>query len=129
MFVMISVILIVIMLKVPWYPDTNLTVFSYSDPTLLLVYFIFYMVASICFCFMISVLFSKGNLLHIVVCMLWLVYFYQRQNPWGKYLSACYMYIILTFRHYYLHKLALTGRQEPASLRHFDFLPIFLLCI
>jgi ATP-binding cassette subfamily A (ABC1) protein 3 len=65
MFVMISVVIIVVLMKVPWYPGTNLTVFSYSDPSLLLVYFIVYMIASICFCFMISVLFSKGNLLHI----------------------------------------------------------------
>jgi ATP-binding cassette subfamily A (ABC1) protein 3 len=67
MFVMISVILIVLLMKVPWYPGTDLTVFSYSDPTLLLVYFILYMTASICFCFLISVLFSKGNSLHVII--------------------------------------------------------------
>lgn len=70
MFVMISVILIVLLLKVPWYPGTDLTVFSYSDPTLLLVYFILYMTASICFCFLISVLFSKGNSLHVVIVII-----------------------------------------------------------
>jgi hypothetical protein len=73
MFVMISVILIVFLLKVPWYPGTDLTVFSHSDASLLLVYFIAYMTASICFFFLISVLFSKGTLLHNVVIFL-LVY-------------------------------------------------------
>ncbi|XP_023714575.1 ATP-binding cassette sub-family A member 3 isoform X4 [Cryptotermes secundus] len=71
MFVMISVILIVIMMKVPWYPGSDLTVFSYSDPILLLIYFIFYMIASICFCFMISVLFSKANTASLMAAILW----------------------------------------------------------
>jgi ATP-binding cassette subfamily A (ABC1) protein 3 len=70
MFVMISVILIVVLMKVPWYPGTDLTVFSYTDPSLLLVYFIVYMIASICFFFMISVLFLKGNLVHNIVFFL-----------------------------------------------------------
>ncbi|XP_069685343.1 phospholipid-transporting ATPase ABCA3-like isoform X4 [Periplaneta americana] len=71
LFLMISVILIVILLKVPWYPDTNLSVFSYSDPTLLLVYFIIYMAASICFCFMVSVMFSRANTASLIAGMLW----------------------------------------------------------
>jgi ATP-binding cassette subfamily A (ABC1) protein 3 len=64
MFMMISVILIVICLTVPWYPGTDVTVFTFSDPSLLLVYFIVYVIASICYIFLISVLFSKGTLLH-----------------------------------------------------------------
>jgi len=68
---MISVILIVILTKVQWYPDTDLAVFSLSDPSLLLVFFIFYVIASICFIFLISVLFSTGTLLHnVFFCLL-----------------------------------------------------------
>jgi ATP-binding cassette subfamily A (ABC1) protein 3 len=71
MFMMISVILIVILTKVPWYPDTDLAVFSLSDTSLLLVFFIFYVIASICYIFLISVLFSTGTLLHnVVFCLL-----------------------------------------------------------
>ncbi|GFG32765.1 hypothetical protein Cfor_06296 [Coptotermes formosanus] len=71
MFVMISVILIVVLMKVPWYPGTDLTVFSYTDPSLLLVYFIVYMIASICFFFMISVLFLKANTASLMAAVLW----------------------------------------------------------
>ncbi|PSN43689.1 hypothetical protein C0J52_19461 [Blattella germanica] len=60
-FLMITVILIVILLKIPWYPDTDLAVFSNSDPSLLLVFYLCYMVASICFCFMVSSFFNKGE--------------------------------------------------------------------
>ena len=71
MFMMISVILIVILTMVPWYPGTYLAVFSFSDPSILLVFFIVYIIASICFFFLISVLFSKGTSLHnVVFCLL-----------------------------------------------------------
>jgi hypothetical protein len=60
MFMMISVILIVILTTVQWYPDNDVAVFTFSDPSLLLVFFIVYVIASICFFFLISVLFSKG---------------------------------------------------------------------
>ena len=67
MFMMISVILIVVCLTVPWYPGTDVTVFTFSDPSILLVYFIVYVIASICYIFLLSVLFSKGTLLHYFV--------------------------------------------------------------
>ena len=70
-FMMISVILIVICVTVPWYPGTDVTVFTFSDPSLLLVYLIVFVAASICYMFLISVLFSKGTLLHnVVFCLL-----------------------------------------------------------
>lgn len=101
MFVMISVILIVFLMKVPWYPGTNLTVFSYSDPVLLLVYFIVYMVASICFCFMISVLFSKGNLLYVHIPIIVVVHS-------GMWLLSSLLLLLLYF-------LSLMSPPPPSS--------------
>lgn len=73
MFMMISVILIVILTKVPWYPDNDIAVFTFSDPSILLVFFIVYITASICFFFLISVLFSKASTASLMAAVLWFV--------------------------------------------------------
>ena len=59
-FLLISIILMVIMLKVSWYSDTDVSVFTHTNGLVLFVFLIFYMFATITFCFAVSVFFSKG---------------------------------------------------------------------
>lgn len=60
-FLLISVILMVVLLKVKWYSNTNYTVFTHSNPLVLLMFLILYICATITFCFALSVFFSKGK--------------------------------------------------------------------
>lgn len=59
-FLLISCILIVALLKIRWYPNTDFTVFTYADGTVMVFFLFFYICATITFCFAISVFFSKG---------------------------------------------------------------------
>lgn len=60
-YLMISIILIIILLKVRWYKNTEYTVFTYASPAVLFIFLMFYICATITFCFAISVFFSKGK--------------------------------------------------------------------
>lgn len=57
---LISNILIVIFMKVNWYPNSDYTIFTFSDPSVVLVFLLLYSCATVTFCFAISVFFSKG---------------------------------------------------------------------
>ncbi|KAJ9596524.1 hypothetical protein L9F63_012466, partial [Diploptera punctata] len=71
LFLMITVVLIVILLKVPWYQGSDLSVFTSSDASLLLAFYACFMIAVICFCFMVSVFFTKANLASLLAGLLW----------------------------------------------------------
>lgn len=68
-FLFISIILMVVLLKVSWYTNTDYTVFTHANAFVLLIFLFFYGCAIITFCFAISVFFSKG-LLKWVLCRL-----------------------------------------------------------
>lgn len=70
-FLLISIVLIILLLKISWNPNTDYSVFTYSDPTVMLVFMILYMCATITFCFAISVFFSKANTAATVAGLLW----------------------------------------------------------
>ncbi|RZC40676.1 ATP-binding cassette sub-family A member 3-like, partial [Asbolus verrucosus] len=70
-FLLVSIILIIILLKISWYPHTNYSVFTYADPTVMLIFLLLYMCATITFCFAISVFFSKANTAATVAGLLW----------------------------------------------------------
>ena len=60
-YLFISIVLMVILLTVPWYPRISVSVFTHSNPFVLLIFMMFYMLATVTFCFAISVFFSKGT--------------------------------------------------------------------
>ncbi|XP_066151152.1 phospholipid-transporting ATPase ABCA3-like [Euwallacea fornicatus] len=60
-FILISIILMVIFLKVKWYTRTDYTVFTHANPFVLLIFLFIYGCSVITFCFAISVFFSKAN--------------------------------------------------------------------
>lgn len=60
-FVLVSVILIVILLKVHWLPGTGVSVFTNSDGVVIFLFLCLYMCTTITFCFMISSFFSRGT--------------------------------------------------------------------
>nr|CAD7415158.1 unnamed protein product [Timema cristinae] len=72
---LISVILMVVMLKVPWYSGTVVTVFTHSNWLLIFIFLMLYAVAMICFCFMITSFFSKANSASTVAGLAWFVLF------------------------------------------------------
>ncbi|XP_018575545.1 ATP-binding cassette sub-family A member 3-like isoform X2 [Anoplophora glabripennis] len=72
-FLFISAVLIVILLKVKWYPNTDYTVFTYADPSVMLFFFFFYICSIITFCFAISVFFSKANTAATIAGLAWFV--------------------------------------------------------
>lgn len=65
-FLLISVVLMVVLLKVPWYSHTSYTVFTLADPLVLFLFLIFYICATITFCFAVSVFFSKGRFMYLI---------------------------------------------------------------
>ncbi|CAG9816334.1 unnamed protein product [Phaedon cochleariae] len=70
-FLAISAILMVVLLKVKWYQNTDFTVFTKADPILLFIFLIFYTTATITFCFAISVFFSKANTAATIAGLAW----------------------------------------------------------
>ncbi|XP_049855750.1 phospholipid-transporting ATPase ABCA3 isoform X1 [Schistocerca gregaria] len=67
---LITITLIVILLKVSWY-GTGLSVFTYSNGVVLFLFFLLYVMAGVCFCFMVSVFFQKANTAATVGGLLW----------------------------------------------------------
>lgn len=60
-FLLISIILITILLTVSWYPGTEFSVFTLSDPLVIFLFLLLFICSVITFCFMVSVFFSKAN--------------------------------------------------------------------
>ncbi|KAJ8964470.1 hypothetical protein NQ317_016593 [Molorchus minor] len=83
-FLFISAIFIVVLLKVRWYSNTDFTVFTYADPLVMLLFLLFYICATITFCFAISVFFSKANTAATIAGMAWFLsyapYLFMQQN-------------------------------------------------
>lgn len=72
-FLLISTILMVILLKVKWYTNTDFTVFTYANPFVLLLFLMIYNCATITFCFALSVLFNKANTAATIAGLAWFV--------------------------------------------------------
>lgn len=70
-FLSISSILITVLLKVSWYTNTNYSVFTFADSSVLLVFLLLYVCSTITYCFAISVFFSKANTAATVAGLLW----------------------------------------------------------
>ncbi|CAH1108169.1 unnamed protein product [Psylliodes chrysocephalus] len=70
-FLLISSVLMVILLKVRWYTNTNYTVFTHASPFVLLLFLMFYNCATITFCFALSVFFNKANTAATIAGMAW----------------------------------------------------------
>ncbi|KAK9729509.1 hypothetical protein QE152_g15926 [Popillia japonica] len=68
---LISIILMLILLKVRWFPDSDFSVFTLADPFLLFVFLVCYACATITFCFAISVFFSKANTATTIAGLVW----------------------------------------------------------
>ncbi|XP_077296644.1 phospholipid-transporting ATPase ABCA3-like [Arctopsyche grandis] len=70
-----SIILIVILLKVEWYKTekglTGYSVFTFTPWHVILVFMIIFIITSICYCFMISTFFSKANTAATVAGLVW----------------------------------------------------------
>ncbi|XP_045462662.1 phospholipid-transporting ATPase ABCA3-like isoform X2 [Harmonia axyridis] len=70
-FLSISVILITILLKVKWYSTSDFSVLTFSNPSIILTFFLLYVCSIITFCFAISVFFSKANTAATVSSVIW----------------------------------------------------------
>ncbi|CAG9761787.1 unnamed protein product [Ceutorhynchus assimilis] len=70
-YLMISIILMVVLLKVRWYTNTEFTVFTHANPLVLLIFLFFYVCATITFCFAVSVFFSKANTASTIAGLMW----------------------------------------------------------
>ncbi|XP_050311852.1 phospholipid-transporting ATPase ABCA3 isoform X2 [Anthonomus grandis grandis] len=81
---MISVVLMVVLLKVKWYHDSDYAVLTYADPFVLLLFMMCYLCATITFCFAISVFFSKADSASNFACIAWFIssvpYLFVQQN-------------------------------------------------
>ncbi|KAB0796416.1 hypothetical protein PPYR_10477 [Photinus pyralis] len=58
---LVSLILMVILLKFPWYPGTEHTVFTHSNPIILFIFLVLFSCSLITFNFAVSTLFSKAS--------------------------------------------------------------------
>ncbi|XP_072399805.1 phospholipid-transporting ATPase ABCA3-like isoform X2 [Diabrotica undecimpunctata] len=83
-FVVISVALMVILLKIRWYSNTEYTVFTYADPFVLFVFLLLYCCSMITFCFALSVFFSKANTAATMAGLAWFIsyapYLFMQNN-------------------------------------------------
>lgn len=71
-YMFITVTLMVVLLKTRWYGDDNPnSVFTYSSATALWFFLLIYSVATIMFCFMLSVFFSKANTAAAIAGLVW----------------------------------------------------------
>ncbi|KAK9702272.1 hypothetical protein QE152_g30095 [Popillia japonica] len=68
---LISIMLMSILLKVRWFPDSDFSVLNLVDPFLLFVFLVCYACAIITFCFAISVFFSKANVATTIAGFAW----------------------------------------------------------
>lgn len=59
---LITITLTVILMKAKWYPGTDFTVFTQSNPFVIFLFMVFFICATITFCFAISVFFSRGKI-------------------------------------------------------------------
>ncbi|XP_058130691.1 phospholipid-transporting ATPase ABCA1-like [Anopheles ziemanni] len=74
-FTQISILLVVLFLKVPWYSTPNVSVLTYSDWGVIWLIFFVYGIAIITFSFMLSTLFSKANSGGAVAAIIWFLAF------------------------------------------------------
>ncbi|KAG5867004.1 hypothetical protein JTB14_015336 [Gonioctena quinquepunctata] len=83
LFLLIFAILMVILFKVNTF-SPNYTVFTYGDPLIILVFLILYIIATITFCFALSVFFSKANTAAVTAALAWILsyspYFFIQNN-------------------------------------------------
>ncbi|XP_044748783.1 phospholipid-transporting ATPase ABCA3 [Coccinella septempunctata] len=70
-FLSVSVILITILLKVKWYSTSDFSVLTFSNPSIILTFFLLYVCSIITFCFAVSVFFSKANTAATVSSVIW----------------------------------------------------------
>lgn len=73
-FQIITISLMVLLLKVSWYPNTDVSVFTNSNWLALWVFMLTYVMSITTFCFMMSVLFSKANTAATITGLLWFVF-------------------------------------------------------
>ncbi|KAF5277495.1 hypothetical protein FQR65_LT03832 [Abscondita terminalis] len=82
---LITVCLMVILMTAKWYPNKDYTVFSRSNPLVILLFLIFFACATITFCFAISVFFSKANTAATVAGMAWFLSYFPYSFLQDKY--------------------------------------------
>ncbi|XP_055529126.1 phospholipid-transporting ATPase ABCA1-like [Wyeomyia smithii] len=75
LFVTISVSIVVLFLKVPWYRTPNVSVLTHSDWGVIWLFFFIYGIAIITFSFMLSTFFSKANSGGAVAAVIWFLAF------------------------------------------------------
>ncbi|EFA12134.2 ATP-binding cassette sub-family A member 3-like Protein [Tribolium castaneum] len=71
LFLLISISFMTALLTISWYPQTTFCIFTYSNPIILFLFLLFYVCATITFCFSVSVFFSKANTAATVAGLLW----------------------------------------------------------
>lgn len=74
-FIIISISLVVLFLKVPWYSTPDVSVLTHSDWGVIWLFFFIYGIAIITFSFMLSTLFSKANSGGAVAAIIWFLAF------------------------------------------------------
>ncbi|XP_061399279.1 phospholipid-transporting ATPase ABCA3-like [Musca vetustissima] len=67
----ISAILITIIMKIKW--SNGVAVLTYADWSVVLFFFLIYVIASICFSFMVATFFSKANTVAAVIGFIWFI--------------------------------------------------------
>uniref|UniRef100_A0A1Y1MCM6 ABC transporter domain-containing protein n=1 Tax=Photinus pyralis TaxID=7054 RepID=A0A1Y1MCM6_PHOPY len=72
----VTVTIMVSLIKFRWYPNTNNTVFTNSNPMVILLFLVFYICAVITFCFAISVFFSKSTTASTIASILWFLSYF-----------------------------------------------------
>lgn len=70
-FLFFTMLLLIFLLKVDWYPNTTYSIFTFADASVLLMFFLLYCCATITFCFAVSVFFSKANTAATAAGLLW----------------------------------------------------------
>ncbi|KAF5273687.1 hypothetical protein FQA39_LY07377 [Lamprigera yunnana] len=83
----ITVAIMVLLVKFRWYTHTDNTVFTKSNPLVILLFLVFYITAVIMFCFAISVFFSKASTASTVASIIWFLSYFPYSYTQNNYHS------------------------------------------
>lgn len=78
-FLFLTIVLIVLLITISWYPGTTFSVFTLANPSVIFLFLLLFGCATITYSFAISVFFSRGNFCYIVVDIVLLFMFFCSQ--------------------------------------------------
>ncbi|KAF5273700.1 hypothetical protein FQA39_LY07390 [Lamprigera yunnana] len=82
---LVTTILMVVLMTAKWYPKRNCTIFSHSNPFVILFFLVFFACATTTYCFAISAFFSRANTAATIAGIAWFLSYFPYSFLQDKY--------------------------------------------